>query len=520
MLAQLSKIRLDKKQIYSVRGITLSRDVLSITLHRGALAFTETVDGKVTGAVFLGSGDILAIPPDAVEKQQIFRYTKSALLNEHFETAVFRFTDGTFDEILKQHRSRAQEEVDAAVVDELIRWESEMQRRAAFLNERILADLIGNSGRPFFLAQIEAAERGWFDAIYDERRTEEVFIQQNTSLAGQPLVWASFNKRSEVRDREAFAHEDKAISEIVSVNADSTLVRLKMLRDGERVVELPPLSARITDVSLDGNTPLLVSQNVSRPVIVLPEPSRAGAEISLRITYAEDPAASRIRWTPRSGAVAPAGYRDQWIIQGLSDYPATTADPQLLSQARAQLLELSPEGGTYESLGPVSIGFRMTQSARTPAGVAALRNKAVWIIHMLRHVLQANKGDAAFPDLLSDLQAQFLGKSISTDDFKRLAEKHAGKSLDWFFDSWVFGTGVPAYKLEYKVDPAPGGFVVSGSVTQSEVPVTFEVPVPLYADDVLLGMVEVTSDGGDFRFTTRTRPTQVRVDPHATILTR
>jgi hypothetical protein len=520
MLAQLSKIRLDKKQIYSVRGITLTRDVLSISLNRGALAFTETVDGKVTGAVFLGSGDILAIPPDTVEKQQVFRFTKSALLNEHFETAVFRFTDGTFDEILKQHRARAQEPVDAEVVDELLRWESEVQRRAAFLNERILADLIGNPDRPFFLAQIEAAHRGWFDAIYDERRTEEVFIQQNTSRSDQPLVWASFNKRSEVRDREAFAHEDKSISEIVSVNDDGTLLKLKMLRDGERVFELPPLSARITEVQLGGNTALTFSQKTARPVIVLPEPSRTGAEINLRVTYAaEDLAAARLRSASRTGSVAPAGYRDQWIIEGLSDYAAVAADPQGLSQARAQLLALSPEGGTYESLGPVSIGFRMTQPGRTPGSVAALRNKSLWIIHMLRQVLQTKGGDSAFPDFLADIQSQFLGKSISTYDFKRLAEKHAGKSLDWFFDSWVFGTGVPAYTLDYKIDPSPGGFVVSGSVTQSGVPVTFEIPVPLYADDVLLGMVEVSSDGGDFRFTTRTRPMQVRVDPHGTILT-
>src|SRR5689334_16845234 len=92
MLAQLSKIRLDKKQIYSVRDITLTRDVLSISLNRGAIVFTEALDGKVTGAVFVGNGDVLAIPSDAGEKQQLFRYTKSALLNEHFETAVFRFT--------------------------------------------------------------------------------------------------------------------------------------------------------------------------------------------------------------------------------------------------------------------------------------------------------------------------------------------------------------------------------------------------------------------------------------------
>src|SRR5688572_802536 len=160
MLTQLSKIRLDKKQIYSVRDITLTRDALSISLNRGALAFTESIDGKVTGAVFLGNGEVLAIPPNAVEKQQLFRYTKSALLNEHFETAIFRFTDGTFAEILKQYRTHAEEPVDAEATNALLRWESEIQRRAAFLNDRLLADLLGNSGRPFFLAQIEAAQLG------------------------------------------------------------------------------------------------------------------------------------------------------------------------------------------------------------------------------------------------------------------------------------------------------------------------------------------------------------------------
>src|SRR5262252_7721193 len=76
-LAQLAKVRLDKSQIYSVRDVTINRDVLSITLNRGAIAFTEAINGKVTGAVFIGSGDILGIPPDPIEKKQLFRYTKS-----------------------------------------------------------------------------------------------------------------------------------------------------------------------------------------------------------------------------------------------------------------------------------------------------------------------------------------------------------------------------------------------------------------------------------------------------------
>ena len=64
MLRQLSKVRIDKKQIYNVRDIRIRRDVLSIALNRGLIAFLEPVAGRVTGAVFIGSAEIVAIPPE------------------------------------------------------------------------------------------------------------------------------------------------------------------------------------------------------------------------------------------------------------------------------------------------------------------------------------------------------------------------------------------------------------------------------------------------------------------------
>ena len=70
ILAQLSKVRLDKKQIYNVRDITFRRDVLTISLNRGTIAFIEPVNGKVTGAVFVGSGEIVAIPPDPIRSEE------------------------------------------------------------------------------------------------------------------------------------------------------------------------------------------------------------------------------------------------------------------------------------------------------------------------------------------------------------------------------------------------------------------------------------------------------------------
>src|SRR5215813_769449 len=97
ILAQLSKISLDKKQIHSIRDVTLRRDVLSISLSRGMIAFTESIGGKITGAVFIGSGEIVAIPPDPIEKQQIYEFTGTPILDETFQTGVLRFTDNTYE---------------------------------------------------------------------------------------------------------------------------------------------------------------------------------------------------------------------------------------------------------------------------------------------------------------------------------------------------------------------------------------------------------------------------------------
>src|SRR5262245_33683192 len=120
VLTQLTKIQLDKKQVRSIRDITLRRDVLTIALNRGVIAFLQPIQGRVTGAVFIGSGEIVAIPPDAIEKQQIYKFTGTPVLNETFQTAILRFTDNTYEELKKEISQHAEEDVttsDAAQFD-------------------------------------------------------------------------------------------------------------------------------------------------------------------------------------------------------------------------------------------------------------------------------------------------------------------------------------------------------------------------------------------------------------------
>ena len=52
--------------------------------------------------------------------------------------------------------------------------------------------------------------------------------------------------------------------------------------------------------------------------------------------------------------------------------------------------------------------------------------------------------------------------------------------MDWFFNQWVYGTEVPAYKFEYSVGSAGGKSVLNGRITQSGVSNGFRMRVPLW----------------------------------------
>lgn len=55
--------------------------------------------------------------------------------------------------------------------------------------------------------------------------------------------------------------------------------------------------------------------------------------------------------------------------------------------------------------------------------------------------------------------------------------------MDWFFREWVYGTDIPRYKLEYRLEDAGGGKTkLTGKVTQSGVSDSFAMAVPIYLD--------------------------------------
>ena len=256
----------------------------------------------------------------------------------------------------------------------------------------------------------------------------------------------------------------------------------------------------------------------------------------------QDPAAAELvrasevahQWV---GKVRWSNYHDQWLSEGFASYagamyiehkyPGTSRFREILDGARSYLMDQAPDGKTNESTGPIWLGQRLA-SSHTPQGSQMMHEKSMWVLHMLRMLMQ-NDGpdpDAAFFKMTRELFQNDQGVVASTYDFKRVAEKYMTKTmdlrddrkLDWFFDDWVFGTGVPAYRLDYKLEPSQNGFTIEGTIQQSNVSENFVMPIPVYADGEFLGRVAVSDEPGHFRFAVKKRPERVAMDPHGTVL--
>lgn len=93
--------------------------------------------------------------------------------------------------------------------------------------------------------------------------------------------------------------------------------------------------------------------------------------------------------------------------------------------------------------------------------------------------------------MMTDFIKTHYNKDVSTEDFKRIVEKHITPQMDidkngrmdWFFNQWVYGTEIPAYKMDYSISQGGGGKgIVNAKITQSGVSKNFGMVVPVYAD--------------------------------------
>lgn len=195
---KLRSVGLNKSQVYKIREASIDRGKLHISLDDGTIAFTQAVDGHVTGAFYQGYGEVLLMPPNQAERSSMSLFTGSAILEETFSNAYFRFNDDVFGEL--QPYLRQAEDPDAF----FSQWDATARNLAADDALRLLLSfgesLPGAKGPTerstddMVHAYVQGNKLGAFDVLYDSLLLEQIEAGQHRHADGEDYydVWASF----------------------------------------------------------------------------------------------------------------------------------------------------------------------------------------------------------------------------------------------------------------------------------------------------------------------------------------
>ena len=195
-------------------------------------------------------------------------------------------------------------------------------------------------------------------------------------------------------------------------------------------------------------------------------------------------------------------YRDQWMSEGFADASAsiflqsTRKKPDdyrdFWKSLKTQLIEKNADGFRPIDVGPVTMGFRLsTQKTGWSVYQNLVYPKGAYILHMIRMMMNSPQtGDDDFRAMMHDFVDTYRLKVATTEDFKAMVEKHMtpgmdldrNHRMDWFFNEYVYGTDLPIYHFESVVKQDSDQVKISLKLTQSGVPQSFKMIVPIYTE--------------------------------------
>jgi hypothetical protein len=404
----LRNVGLDPQRVFKIREAVIEREDVHLWLNDGTIAFTQAVDGRVTGAYFEGEGEVLVRPPDRMERASLGLFINAGVLEEKFSSAYLRFNDDT----AKQLEPFLRPPEDAA--DFLARNNGTARNLASIDAMRLCisfasAASVGVSGEPppvpdrLLHARIGGEHYGVFDVFFDTRSPEQVVVGNTSSHEDQVYydLWMSFPLRSlrktPLSDTRfggpsgplwtphvLAIHKYTIVTDIDPARALSAVATLDgdVKQGGTRVV-LFELSRylQVKQVEYE-DKPLEFIQNeaiegseLSRRgndtiAVVFPAPLQAGQHIRLRFTYAGSVLSDA------GGGLLYVGARGTWYPNrgiSMANYDLTFRFPQSWSLiATGKRVSMEPEGGDFIghwiSERPIPIaGFNLGEYVRSTA---------------------------------------------------------------------------------------------------------------------------------------------------------
>jgi hypothetical protein len=334
---KLRNIKLGPETVH-VNNFTMKREAGTFTFKSGAFQFVEPVNGKITGAVFVGDGSFTLTPPIELERRNLAILTKGQPFEEQFSSCVLRFTDGSEEEIRKGGTTdNIPGGGDAAgQLDDIQRQLKKNLRQN--LAARLLQDVMSQHRGGKFIAFIKGKK-------YSDKIVYDVDPHGAIGVAPEEVslliwddnhegIWASFHALAEYTNRTANSDENNRNVSVQRQKLDTAIAKnahlagtaetsFIALEDGVRVVpfDLFPTLRVETVTSPDGALSFIQEDKDedSSFAVILPRELKKGDSYTITTKYGGKDAMSnegggnyypiaRTNWYPSQGFGSYATY--------------------------------------------------------------------------------------------------------------------------------------------------------------------------------------------------------------------
>jgi hypothetical protein len=304
---QLRDLTLGTESV-TVTNVEVKRDAATFHLHSGTVCFVAPVNGKVTGAVFIGEGNLVLDPPISIERSSLKLLSKQDEFVEQYKHLVLRFTDSTYEEI-KKSGTPATGGCDPGLLRDSQHAMRHEQTLKYNLEARILQDVLSTEPGSFFLAFVHGEKYNGKELFVVDPHGAPTLLMPVAPEEVELLtydenklgVWTAFHNSSEYKKGTASGAERNGVIRIEHQQLDTRIEKNAHLSgkatvtfvsqvDGLRVVPFDLYrTLRVENVIDEKQQPLSFIQEDKNDdadfSVVLPGPLARGEKYTLTTTY-------------------------------------------------------------------------------------------------------------------------------------------------------------------------------------------------------------------------------------------
>jgi hypothetical protein len=306
--------------------IILTLDAATFEFQQGTLTFLNPVDGVVTGAVFIGEGNLKLKGVTFLDRQELKRRTGSSEFEEDFTEIVFRFTGKERQIFFGRVGDKADTPAEAGSA--FANWKQRMRLHrdvaVGFSEELLHGEDMDNVDADLLAAVYNPAHPPFVNAYLRGKKHKDLRFFVRTRVGALPQldspeevalinydpegmddgVWYLDHLGSEyqnhtassLEDRRLFATRSYKIETVISKNRHlfgTATITFQPLTAGERVLKFGLLpNLRVTRVSDDQGQDLSFIQESKKEdgsfYAILPKALEAGKDSSINVQYEGD----------------------------------------------------------------------------------------------------------------------------------------------------------------------------------------------------------------------------------------